>query len=184
MLRQFFDTARRRNRAIADAIYARIVAAARQPVPYSHWSVPDTPLGRYEMVGLHLYLVLRRLRGEGSAAEALAQELADTFFLDMDHSLRELGIGDMGIPKRMKTLARMFYGRTKSYDQALDQGDAEALAASLARNVRPDIDAWPQAAALARYANTAAAGLAVQDLAAILAGNIEFPAARSEEVGT
>jgi len=180
MFKHLFNSTRRRNRAIADGLYAQIVAAARQPAFYSEWEVPDTPLGRFEMVGLHVYLLLRRFRGAGAAADELAQELADTFFQDMDHSLRELGIGDMGIPKRMKTLARMFYGRTRSYDAALDAGDAEALAAALARNVRPDASSWPQATALARHVQAAAAGLASQDLDAILGGSVEFVEPRSE----
>lgn len=175
MFKHLFNSVRRRNQAIADGLYARIVAAARQPVPYSHWEVPDTPLGRFEMVGLHVYLVLRRLKGEGEGADALGQELADTFFSDMDHSLRELGIGDLGIPKRIKKLARMFYGRTKSYDEALDKADADALAAALRRNVRPDAGEWPEASALALYVMAAETSLAGQDLAALLGGEVSFP---------
>jgi cytochrome b pre-mRNA-processing protein 3 len=177
MFQRLFDTARRRNRAIADGLYAQIVAAARQTVPYSQWNVPDTPLGRFEMVGLHLYLVLRRLRGEGEAADALGQNLADTFFLDVDHSLRELGIGDMGIPRRMKTLSRMFYGRTKTYDAALDAGDGDGLAAALARNVRPGSGAWPEAARLAAYVMSTSGTLARQPTATLLAGHAGFPTA-------
>ncbi len=181
MFKQFFNPARRRNRAIADAVYVRIVAAARQPAPYSDWAVPDTPLGRFEMVGLHIYLFLRRIRGEGEAADALGQELADTFFLDVDQSLRELGIGDMGIPKRMKTLARMFYGRTKSYDEALDAGDLVALTAALRRNVRPDAADWPQAAQLAAYVVQASDELAAQQLDVLLSGEVHFPQAGEGE---
>lgn len=177
MFKQFFNQTRRRNRAIADAVYARIVAAARQPAPYSDWAVPDTPLGRFEMVGLHIYLFMRRIKGEGEAADALGQELADTFFLDVDQSLRELGIGDMGIPKRMKTLARMFYGRTKSYDEALDGGDLDALTAALRRNVRPDAPEWPQAGQLAAYVAEVSNGLAAQPLDALLSGEVRFPQA-------
>jgi cytochrome b pre-mRNA-processing protein 3 len=180
MFKHLFNSARRRNQAIADRLYARIVAAARQPVPYSEWDVPDTPLGRFEMVGLHVYLVLRRLRGQGEAADALGQELADTFFADMDHSLRELGIGDMGIPKRMKKLARMFYGRTRSYDEALEMADPIALAAALLRNVRPDAGQWPGAAALAGYVQEADRFLSGQDLAAVLGGDVSFPEARTQ----
>src|SRR5690606_27298163 len=110
------------------------------------------PLGRFEMVALHMLLVQRRLRGEAGAAPDIAQVLTDDFFVDLDHSLRELGIGDLGVPKRMKRLARMFYGRTRAYGDALDAGDPAALAAALARNVRPDLDAWPQAVPLASYA--------------------------------
>ncbi|MDP3897094.1 MAG: ubiquinol-cytochrome C chaperone family protein [Mesorhizobium sp.] len=177
MFKHLFGTARKRNRAIAEALYEQIMAAARQPVPYSAWNVPDTPLGRYEMLSLHVFLVLHRLKGEGVAADALAQELTDAFFQDIDHSLRELGIGDMGVPKRMKRLARMFYGRAASYDAAIDAGDLEALAAALARNVRPDAAAWPEAAALASHVMAQHAALRLQPLGTLLAGAVELPRA-------
>lgn len=177
MFKQFFSQARKNNRAIADTIYEQIVAAARQPTPYSDWNVPDTPLGRFEMLSLHLFLFLHRIKGEGSAADALGQELADAFFLDVDHSLRELGIGDMGIPKRMKTLSRMFYGRATSYGRAIDAGDADELSAALARNVRPDQAEWPESRDLAEYALEANRDLATQDLATLLSGRVQFPTA-------
>jgi cytochrome b pre-mRNA-processing protein 3 len=178
MFKQFFSQARKNNRAIADTVYGQIVAAARQQTPYSDWNVPDTPLGRFEMLSLHLFLFLHRIKGEGEAADALGQELADAFFLDVDHSLRELGIGDMGIPKRMKTLSRMFYGRATSYGRAIDAGDADELAAALARNVRPDQAEWPEALSLAQYALESHRSLAAEDLNTLLAGKVEFPPAR------
>ena len=177
MFKHLFGAARKRNRAIADALYEQIVAAARQPTAYSAWNVPDTPLGRYEMLALHMFLMLRRLKGEGPAADALGQELTDGFFLDVDHSLRELGIGDMGIPKRMKRLARMFYGRVVSYEAALDANDAEALAAAVTRNVRPDVGVWPESASLAAYVMATDAALRAQPLDALLAGHVDVPPA-------
>lgn len=150
---------------------------ARQPAFYSDWDVPDTPLGRYEMLSLAMFLFLHRIKGQGRAADSLGQELADAFFLDVDHSLRELGIGDMGVPKRMKKLARMFYGRVNSYEAAIDAADEVQLAAALARNVRPDIGSWPQAGSLATYAMAVSAALAAQPTDALLAGKIVFPVA-------
>ncbi len=82
----------------------------------------------------------------------IAQDVTDTFFLDLDHSLRELGIGDLGVPKRMKKLARMFYGRTASYADALEKQDRVAMAEALRRNMRPESETWPEAGALADYA--------------------------------
>ena len=165
------------NRAVKDAVYSRIVAAARQPVFYSTWNVPDTPLGRFEMLSLHMFLFLHRMREETGVAHALAQDLTDDFFTDVDHSLRELGIGDMGVPKRMKKLARMFYGRATTYGAALDAGDATALTAALMRNVRPEAKEWAEASALAGYALAADSRLASQPTGAILSGAIEFPVA-------
>jgi cytochrome b pre-mRNA-processing protein 3 len=148
MLSRLFGRPKSGSRAVLDALYGEIVAAARQPAFYADWQVPDTPLGRFEMVSLHVFLVLRRLRGGTSP---LAQELTDEFFKDVDHSIRELGVGDMGVPKRMKKLARMFYGRVASYDAALDAGDLDALAAALQRNVMPTVEHWPHAAQMAAY---------------------------------
>jgi cytochrome b pre-mRNA-processing protein 3 len=182
MFQRWFGKERRHNRAITDALYEQIVAAARQPRFYAEWAVPDTPLGRFEMVALHMLLVQHRLRDEAGSAREVAQILTDEFFADVDHSLRELGIGDMGVPKRMKRLARMFYGRTKAYGDALDAGDSAALAAALARNVRPDLESWPQAQSLATYVEAAAALLAGTSADGLCAGRLAFPAAGRVEV--
>ncbi len=168
---------RRANRAVTEALYGQIVAAARQPVFYSRWQVPDTPLGRFEMLSLHMFLFQHRVHDKEGPAVAIAQVLIDEFFLDVDHSLRELGISDVGVPKRMKKLARMYYGRTAAYADALGRGDTAALAAALGRNVRPDVADWPEAEQLSSYVTAAVAGLAAQPLEAILAGRLAFPAA-------
>ncbi len=177
MFQRLFGRERQVNRAITDALYGQIVAAARQEILYSQWNVPDTPLGRFEMVSLHMFLLQHRLRGETGAAADVAQVLIDEFFLDVEHSLRELGIGDVGVPKRMKKLAKMFYGRTAAYDEASEQNDREALAAALARNVRPDARDWPQAARLAGYVVEANARLAAQPIESIVSGTATFPVA-------
>lgn len=178
MFQRLFGRERHANRAITEALYAQIVAAARQTIFYSDWNVPDTPLGRFEMLSLHMFLFQHRLRGESGAASELAQVLIDEFFLDVEHSLRELGIGDVGVPKRMKKLAKMFYGRTAAYDDALERDDREALAAALARNVRPDAGAWPQAPLLAAYVADASRQLAAQPAESIVSGTVVFPLAK------
>ncbi|RWB53490.1 ubiquinol-cytochrome C chaperone family protein [Mesorhizobium sp.] len=177
MFQRLFGRERHANRAITEALYAQIVAAARQTVFYSDWNVPDTPLGRFEMLSLHMFLFQHRLRGEGGAAAEIAQVLIDEFFLDVEHSLRELGISDVGVPKRMKKLARMFYGRTAAYDHALRDDDRPALAAALARNVRPDVGEWPEAPQLASYVSEASRQLATQPTESIVAGTVAFPVA-------
>lgn len=178
MFQSLFGRARAANRKIADDIYGAIVAAARQEVFYSHWQVPDSPLGRFEMLSLHMFLFQHRMRDNAGGPRELSQLLIDDFFLDVDHSLRELGIGDMGVPKRMKKLARMFYGRTASYAAALESGDRAALAAALARNVRPGVSDWPEADALADYVVEADAWLGAAALDDILAGKLDFPVAQ------
>jgi cytochrome b pre-mRNA-processing protein 3 len=177
MFQRLFGRERKANRAVTEALYERIVAAARQKVFYSDWAVPDTPLGRFEMLSLAMLLFQHRLRGEEGAAQEVAQVLIDEFFMDVEHSLRELGISDPGVPKRMKRLARMFYGRTAAYTDALDRGDAQALAAALTRNVRPDVSVWPEAAHLADYAFAAQKALAAQSTAAICSGQLTYPEA-------
>lgn len=179
IFQRLFGRERAANRTITEALYASIVAAARQQAFYSHWQVPDTPLGRFEMLSLHMFLFQDRMRGEAGAPREIAQVLIDEFFTDVEHSLRELGIGDLGIPKRMKKLARMFYGRTSAYADAIERGDRDGLAAALARNVRPEATEWPEAGQLADYVMEAAAALREQRSDAILAGSLAFPAARA-----
>lgn len=174
MFKRLFGLKSNANREITEAVYATIVAAARQAEFYSHAQVPDTPLGRFEMLSLHVFLFLHRLRGASGAAGELAQEVTDLFIHDIDRSLRELGIGDMGIPKRVKKLARMFYGRAKAYGAALDEGDADALASAMRRNIRPENEDWREAGRLAQYTLRAYRHLADQPVELILKGKIDF----------
>ena len=123
---------------IVDALYESIVAAARQPFFYSSFGVPDTPLGRFEVLSAHMALILRVSRKADQRVKDVVQVLNEEFFKDVDHSLRELGIGDAGVPKRMKKLISMFYGRVDAYVTAIDAGDQTALTAALERNIAPD----------------------------------------------
>ncbi len=169
-----FPRRARANSQIVGAPYAQIVAAARQPVFFSRFNAPDTPLGRFEMIALHMILFLRRASAGDATTRAIAQEVVDVFFTEVDHSIRELGVGDQGVPKRMKKLAKMFYGRAQSYGEALDAGDEEMLAAALARNIAPD-GAPLDANALARHALAAASLLAATPDDALRQGRPEFP---------
>lgn len=180
MFKSILSFGKRPNQAITDALYGKIVAAARQRRFYSAWGVPDTPLGRFEMLSVHMFLFLERARGGTAAFADVAQELTDEFFKDVEHSLRELGIGDLSVPKRMKKLARMFYGRADAYRTAIEAQDHRALATALARNVRPDEADWPHADALAAYIAAATRQLSAQDEVGILAGRLAFPAAGEE----
>src|SRR5690606_7231927 len=105
--------------------------------------------------------------------------LIDEFFMDVEHSLRELGISDVGVPKRMKKLAKMFYGRTAAYAESLERDDAVSLTAALTRNVTPDKESWPQAEHLAAYAMRARKELAAQASEAICSGKLAFPIAQA-----
>jgi cytochrome b pre-mRNA-processing protein 3 len=161
------------SRGTIEAIYGMIVAQAREPVFYQALNVPDTVNGRFDMVVLHLWLVLRRLRAaDGSAA--VAQALFDRFCSDMDANLREMGVGDLTVPKRMQKFGEAFYGRAAAYDAALAAG-GEALESALARNILDSHDS-SNAAGLARYVDAAVAELDAVDSAALQAGELTFPA--------
>jgi cytochrome b pre-mRNA-processing protein 3 len=187
MFQRLFGRERQANRAITEALYGEIVAAARQPRFYSEWKVPDTPLGRFEMLSLMMFVFQHRLHGEKGASPEIAQVLIDEFFKDVEHSLRELGISDVGVPKRMKKLARMYYGRTAAYADALDRDDQPALAAALTRNVYPDANVWPdpggwlESQHLAAYVMRVRQALASQASEAICAGRISFPPASGDD---
>jgi cytochrome b pre-mRNA-processing protein 3 len=152
-------------------LYGMIVAQARLPQFYLRFGVPDTVSGRFDMVVLHLWMILTRLRVEGAIAEA--QALFDRFCDDMDANLREMGVGDLAVPKRMKTFGEAFYGRSTAYDAAVVAGEGE-LRAALARNVLASDD--PAAAAsLAGYVTRVVRDLAMIDSAALLSGVWRFP---------
>ena len=112
-------------------LYEAIVASARQEKFYTEMDVPDTLDGRFDMIVLHLFLVLDRLRGE---AGDMKQKLTDVFFKDLDRTLREMGVGDLSVAKKIRPMAEAFAGRIKAYAVALEQGD-EALIGALCRNV-------------------------------------------------
>lgn len=121
------------NDAIHD-IYRIIVAQARQPHFYTEFGVPDSVDGRFEMVTLHAFLVLRQLKGGNESGSDVGQALFDVMFEDMDLSLREMGAGDMGVGKRVKAMVQAFYGRIASYEEGL-AADSGILETALNRNV-------------------------------------------------
>ena len=179
MLSRLFGPSR--LQAQADALYGAIVAQARHPAFYAALGVPDTLDGRFEMVALHAFLVLHRLKGDAPAGSGTAQALFDTMFADMDRSLREMGTGDLGVGRRVKAMANGFYGRIAAYDAGLAApADSAVLEDALRRNafgtVRDPAAPPPEAvAALARYMRDGAVALRAQDKARIEAGRVRFP---------
>jgi cytochrome b pre-mRNA-processing protein 3 len=156
----------------AGEIYGAIVTQARQPAFYARLGIPDTPNGRYEMVVVHLFLVLDRLRGEGVAADTVAQRLVDSFVSDMDDALRELGTGDTGVPRRVKRAAAGFYERGKAYREGIAAG-GRSLELALARYLAGTADAGIDE--LASYMRAAAAALAREQTADLIGGRAAFP---------
>lgn len=146
---------RDRNLAIVDGLYAAVAEASRNPVLYRDLGVPDTLDGRFDSLTLHAFLVIRRLRELPPPADDLAQDLVNAIFRQFDAALRELGVGDITVPKRMKDMAAAFAGRTKAYDESF--GDDAALMAALRRNVYGADGAGPgQAEAMLRYVRQSA----------------------------
>jgi cytochrome b pre-mRNA-processing protein 3 len=166
--------ARASMRRKAGEIYGAIVTQARRPEFYAKLGIPDTPAGRYDMVVLHLFLVLERLRAEAAPTEMLQRALIEAFVSDMDDSLRELGTGDIVVGKKVRRAAAGFYERSRTYREALAADDAAALEAALARlGVVPQGDAQ-RAAAFAAYVRAVAADLGRQDGDAVLEGRLAF----------
>jgi cytochrome b pre-mRNA-processing protein 3 len=156
-------------------LYGAIVARARDPRFYAAYAVPDTVLGRFDLIVLHLALVLRRLR-EDAVMRPLAQGVFDAFCRDMDHNLREMGISDQGVPREMQKVGEAFYGRAQAYDAALAACGDDALAQTLARNVYAKATGPHVAAAqLAAYVRQAVERLDAQPLEELARGTVCFP---------
>lgn len=161
------------SRTIA-LLYGAIVAQARDARLYAAYRVPDTVPGRFDLLLLLLLLLLRRLRA-GDAA-MLAQGVFDAFCRDMDHNLREMGIGDQGVPEQMRRVGEAFYGRAQAYDAALGQSGDSALADALARNVYAGAAEREVAAGqLAAYVRQVLAVLYAQALDDLARGMVRFP---------
>lgn len=166
---------KKHNRIIVERQYAALTATARTPVFYAELGVPDTVMGRFEMLSLVLILYFRRMRQSARGGQEIAQEIIDAFFEDVDHSIRELGIGDQGVPKRMKKLAGMFFGRLEAYAAALDKDDADLLASALRRNIYPEMgDDAPDMAGLAEWMMDAERRLRALDEEVVETGSVRL----------
>ena len=152
------------------ALYARAVEQARRPALYADLGVPDTGEGRFEAYSLHVVLLLDRLRAQGPEAGEVSQSLFDAYVKDLDHALREMGVGDLSVGRKMRRLGEAFYGRGKSYDAAFaalpDVGPLEAL---LVRTVYAGAAA-AAAPRLAAYVTAQRQALAAQPLDELVAG--------------
>jgi cytochrome b pre-mRNA-processing protein 3 len=177
-------TRRKPVRDAAAAAYARIVAQARQPVFFAAYGVPDTLDGRFELICLHAFFYLHRLRAERPRSAALSQAFFDTMFADLDRSLRELGTGDLSVGKHVKRMARGFYGRIRAYQEGVERGDA-VLGQALARNLYGTVrESAPGTSAVTDYVRRAVAELAGQGAAELLCGRVRFPDPGTGKTGT
>ena len=164
-------------------LYADIVEQARQPAFFAVCGLPDTIDGRFDLLVLHVFLVLHRLKQDRAETAELSQALFDVLFQDMDESLRRMGAGDMGVGRRIKAMAEGFYGRVLAYEQALAEGDA-ALESCVRRNLLASVEPEPgQVEALAHYIRREVAGLAAQDLTGLRRGAVAFGPAPEPAAG-
>ncbi|BAI71658.1 ubiquinol-cytochrome C reductase complex chaperone CBP [Azospirillum sp. B510] len=167
---------RDRTAAAVGGLFTAIVAQAREPGFYRALAVPDTLDGRFEMMALHLLLVMRRLKGQGAEAAKLSRRLYETMVDDFEKSLLEMGAGDSGIARRVKTMARGMAGRIRAYDEALADPDEGRLEIALDNNLYGTVDPVPEGVlpAMAAYARACAGTLDAQPLESLLRGEVRF----------
>jgi cytochrome b pre-mRNA-processing protein 3 len=169
-------TTRRQHRGDAAKLYGAIVAQARLPVFYQRLGVPDTLEGRFLVLSLHLFAVLQRLKAEGQNARFLAQALTDRFSADMETVLREIGVGDLSIPKRMRKLAAMSASLLDALEHAAAAGEKDVAAVLAGTLPRDESLSEAASAGLAHYLMEATRALDTQIVTSLGRGEIEFPA--------
>ena len=159
------------HRRPARALYAAIVKRARRPERFQEWGVTDTASGRFEVLALHLFLVMQRLRAEDGLS-AFARTLSEEAVLDMDRNLREMGIGDLSVGRKVKSLAEALYGRFGAYAEGLENDD-DALADALHRNFFAEAEGTPDAvSAVLQFLRSETALLAETEALILLEGRL------------
>lgn len=162
------------TRDIGRALYAAVVDQSRAPALYETLAAPDTVEGRFEIYTLHVVLLLDRLNAPGERVKATSQALFDTYVAALDHALREMGVGDLSVGKKMRRLGEAFFGRVKSYHAAFAALPERGLLHELlARTVYAEGDAG-RAPALADYVSAQRAHLAAQPLDQLLDGRVDW----------
>lgn len=165
----------RRRREAVQALYESVLRQARSPAFFGPGRAPDTVDGRFEVLALHLALVIRRLQTEGKKGQAIAQDLFDIFVRDMDANLRELGASDSRFGKKMRHIVESFYGRAKSYTEALDSGGEAGLRDALVRNMFDGAVSPAERDRMAAYCLACAARLSEAGLDDWFRGGAIFP---------
>ena len=158
----------------AISLYSVLVSQARQPLFYKEWAVPDTPSGRYDMIMIHAFLLLHRLKHDGSITKDISQAVFDLMFEDMDKNLREMGAGDVGVGHRIKEMAKAFYGRIAAYEEGLTRSDDHLEKAIRRNDYRNASAADNQITQLSYYMRSEVANLAIQPTDALLNGILIF----------
>ncbi len=165
---------RKRHERAGFALYTAAVRAARDPFYYAELGVPDTMDGRFDMIGLYTFLLIDRVHREAETGKALAQAVFDAMFLDMDHTLRELGVGDITVGRKNKAMWEALNGRRQAYEAPAAAGDLDGLTDAVGRNVWRGETPGHAARRLATIIMDQHKHLAGQDLAALSAGRVDF----------
>jgi cytochrome b pre-mRNA-processing protein 3 len=170
---------RGRYERVGFELYGSAVAAARDPFLYTGLNVPDTLDGRFDMIGLYTFLLIQRLKREPAPGSALAQSVFDAMFSDMDINLREMGVGDLSVGRKVRVMWEAFHGRAAAYAAAMNANDLPALDAALERNVwrgsPPPCGSTP---ALRRLVLAQEAQISVQEMVAMAQGVVRFLSAQ------
>ena len=168
---------RKESARVAGLLYKEAVDQARKPYFYAHLGVPDSLDGRFELIALHLFMLLNRLKGEGEEADLLAKDLYDAFFADMDRCLREMGAGDLGVGHKVQRMAEGFFGRLNAYDAACGPEAQEELSEVLRRNLFGTLEEvetnW--LTTMADYVSQGNTFLSQVPVSQLLQGEVSFP---------
>ncbi len=160
---------------IVAALYGALMTQAREPMLFSQLGVPDQFENRFELLTLHMFLVLERLKREGAAGRALSQELTEFMVSDLDRSAREAGVGDVGVVKRMKAFMSGFYGRLLAYEKAFSAADDKEVLRALDRNLYGNVNTdIPRLTAMRSYLDKQRVALTDQSFADISKGQLHF----------
>ena len=175
-----FDRFREARRAsdVSNSLYVQAVEQARSPAFFTQYGVPDTVDGRFDLIILHIMLLIRRLRGNGKAAAEMSQSVLNHMFSDMDRNLREMGVGDLSVGKQVKKMAKAFYGRSEVWEEGMDAGRAQLMSA-FEETVYRSVEQSPeQVSSLADYTLAIDEVLKAHDTDHMLAGEISFTGAQ------
>ena len=168
-----------------ERLYRKVLEASRNPELYTRFEVADTLDGRFDMLCLHVALVMRRLKAASDTRSPnFSQNLFDILFADMDLTLREMGVGDLGVAKRVRKMSEAYMGRLTAYSLYLDKGDKQGLAEALARNLgRQEEGARDCDRQCADFVTAAAAKLETAEIEVLLSAEIDFAPIFTPEVG-
>jgi cytochrome b pre-mRNA-processing protein 3 len=162
------------HRVAGQGLYEAAIRQARQPAFYADLKAPDTVEGRFELYTLHVVLLLHRLRGLGGEAGRVSQALFDAYLQALDDALREMGVGDLSVGKKMRRLGEAFYGRAKAYQAVLAEADHTDMEALIGRTIYADV-VDPPLGRLVGYIQRSVAVLGETSLEDVLAARLTWP---------